>query len=388
MKVLIAPDSFKECLSAAEVAEAMAAGVRAAVVGAAIDLCPMADGGEGTVSAMVAATGGEVRTVEVSGPLGETVQASFGLLGPSGAAAAGPAAGRTAVIEMAAASGLDLVSPPRRNPMLTTTYGTGELILAALGAAAAEVVIGIGGSATVDGGCGCAQALGVRFTDAKGLPCPCGLVGGGLTIVQHIDLSRRDPRIAAACLRVACDVTNPLTGPEGAAAWYGPQKGATPEMVDLLEAGLGHLAAVIRRDLGLDIEHVPGAGAAGGLGAGLVAFAGARLQRGVEIVAEAVDLARRLEGADLCITGEGRFDRQSLSGKTAVGVARLASARGVPVVCIPGQAEAGVDHGGLFADVRPLSAGGVAPTEAMARVRELLTQRTAEAVAAFVRGIL
>lgn len=383
MKVLIAPDSFKECLSAAEVAEAMAAGVRAAVVGAAIDLCPMADGGEGTVSAMVAATGGEVRTAEVSGPLGETVQASFGLLGPSGASDS-----RTAVIEMAAASGLDLVAPRRRNPWLTTTYGTGELILAALDAAAAEVVIGIGGSATVDGGCGCAQALGVRFTDAKGLPCPCGLVGGGLTIVQHIDVSRRDPRIAAARLRVACDVTNPLTGPEGAAAVYGPQKGATPEMVDLLEAGLVHLAAVIRRDLGLDIEYAPGAGAAGGLGGGLVAFAGARLQRGVEIVAEAVGLARRLEGADLCITGEGRFDRQSLSGKTAVGVARLASARGVPVMCIPGQAEAGVDHGGLFADVRPLSAGGVAPTEAMARVRELLTQRTAEAVAAFAGGIL
>ena len=383
MKVLIAPDSFKECLSAAEVAEAMAAGDRAAVVGAAIDLCPMADGGEGTVSAMVAATGGEVRTAEVSGPLGETVQASFGLLGPSGASDS-----RTAVIEMAAASGLDLVAPRRRNPWLTTTYGTGELILAALDAAAAEVVIGIGGSATVDGGCGCAQALGVRFTDAKGLPCPCGLVGGGLTIVQHIDVSRRDPRIAAARLRVACDVTNPLTGPEGAAAVYGPQKGATPEMVDLLEAGLVHLAAVIRRDLGLDIEYAPGAGAAGGLGGGLVAFAGARLQRGVEIVAEAVGLARRLEGADLCITGEGRFDRQSLSGKTAVGVARLASARGVPVMCIPGQAEAGVDHGGLFADVRPLSAGGVAPTEAMARVRELLTQRTAEAVAAFAGGIL
>ena len=383
MKVLIAPDSFKECLSAAEVAEAMAAGVRAAVVGAAIDLCPMADGGEGTVSAMVAATGGEVRTAEVSGPLGETVQASFGLLGPSGASDS-----RTAVIEMAAASGLDLVAPRRRNPWLTTTYGTGELILAALDAAAAEVVIGIGGSATVDGGCGCAQALGVRFTDAKGLPCPCGLVGGGLTIVQHIDVSRRDPRIAAARLRVACDVTNPLTGSNGAAAVYGPQKGATPEMVDLLEAGLVHLAAVIRRDLGLDIEYAPGAGAAGGLGGGLVAFAGARLQRGVEIVAEAVGLARRLEGADLCITGEGRFDRQSLSGKTAVGVARLASARGVPVMCIPGQAEAGVDHGGLFADVRPLSAGGVAPTEAMARVRELLTQRTAEAVAAFAGGIL
>jgi len=388
MKVLIAPDSFKECLSAVEVAEAMAAGVRAAVGGAAIDLCPMADGGEGTVSAMAAATGGDIRTVEVSGPLGEPVEACFGLLGQSGTAAGGPSAGRTAVIEMAAASGLDLIEPRRRNPMLTTTYGTGELILAALDATAADVVIGIGGSATVDGGCGCAQAIGVRFTNAAGEACPCGLTGGGLVNIRHVDVSGRDPRIAAARIRVACDVTNPLTGPDGAAAVYGPQKGATGPMVVVLEYGLANVAEVIRRDLGLDVEHVPGAGAAGGLGAGLVAFAGAELRRGVEIVAEAVGLSRRLEGADLCITGEGKFDRQSLSGKTAVGVARLASARGVPVVCIAGQAEAGVDHGQLFADVRPLAAGDIKPADAMAHARELLTRRAAEAVAAFVRGVL
>jgi glycerate kinase len=380
MKVVIAPDSFKECLSAIDVAEALAAGVRAADGRAAIDLCPMADGGEGTVEAMVAATGGQVRSTAVTGPMGEVVQASFGLLGTP----AGAHAGLTAVIEMAAASGLALVEPPRRNPMLATTYGTGELILAALDAGAEAVLIGIGGSATADGGCGCAQGLGVRFIDAAGRCCPPGLSGGSLVNIRHVDLSGRDARLSTARIGVACDVTNPLTGPNGAAAVYGPQKGATPEMVALLEAGLANLAEVIRRDLGLDVEHLPGAGAAGGLGAGLVAFAGGRLQRGVEIVAGAVGLARRLAGADLCITGEGRFDRQSLSGKTAVGVAHLAAAVRVPVVCIPGQAASGADCGGLFIDVRPLAAGEVTPAEAMARARELLTARAAEAVADFL----
>lgn len=388
MRVLIAPDSFKECISAVEVAEAMAAGVRAVVGDVEIDLCPMADGGEGTVSATLAATGGEVRTVEVSGPLGEPVWASFGLLGPLATSGDRPRSGRTAVIEMAAASGLELVEPVRRNPMITTTYGTGELILAAIDAGATEVVVGIGGSATVDGGCGCAKALGVRFTDAFGKCCRSGLSGGDLMDICHVDLSGRDSRIAATRLLVACDVTNPLTGPEGAPAVYGPQKGASPEMVELLEAGLAHLAEVIRRDIGLDVAHMPGAGAAGGLGAGLVAFAGARLLPGVEIVAQAVGLARRLDDTDLCITGEGSFDRQSLAGKTAVGVARLALAATVPTICIPGQADPGVDHGGLFADIRPLAAGGVSQAEAMAHASQLLTQRAAEAVAAFVRGIL
>jgi len=380
MKVVIAPDSFKECLSAGDVAEALAAGVRAAAGLAAIDLCPMADGGEGTVRAMVAATGGQVRTAAVTAPMGEVVQASFGLLGSPAGSAARP----TAVIEMAAASGLALVEPLRRNPMLATTYGTGELILAALDAGAAEVLIGIGGSATVDGGCGCAQRLGVRFIDAAGRCCPPALGGGGLANIHHVDLSGRDARVGAARIRVACDVTNPLTGPNGAAAVYAPQKGATPAMVAMLEDGLANLAEVIRRDLGLDVEQLPGAGAAGGLGAGLVAFAGGRLQRGVEIVAGAVGLARRLAGADLCITGEGRFDRQSLSGKTAVGVAHIAAAARVPVVCIPGQAAGDADCGGLFIDVRPLVAGEVTEAEAMTRARELLAARAAEAVADFL----
>ncbi len=385
MKVVIAPDSFKECLSALEVAQALAAGVLAADGLAMIDLCPMADGGEGTVEAMVAATAGEVRSAAVTAPMGGAVQASFGLLG----AEAGAPAALTAVIEMAAASGLALVEPALRNPLLATTYGTGELVLAALEAGAAEVLIGIGGSATVDGGCGCAQAIGVRFFDSFGECCQPGLGGGGLVNIRRVDMSGRDPRIAGTRIRVACDVTNPLTGPDGAAAVYGPQKGASPAMVSVLEYGLANLAEVIRRDLGLDVEQLAGAGAAGGLGAGLVAFAGGKLQRGVEIVAGAVGLARRFEGADLCITGEGRLDRQSLSGKTAVGVAHLAAAAKVPVVCISGQAASGVDCGGLFLDVRPLVAGEVTQAEAMARAKELLTARAREAVADFLgRGRL
>jgi glycerate kinase len=370
MKVVIAPDSFKESLSAQAVADAMAAGVRRAAPDAEIDLCPMADGGEGTVDAMVAATGGEIRTARVHGPLGRPREARFGLLGDD----------RTAVIEMAEAAGLSLVPRERRDPMRTTTFGVGNLIRAALDAGAARLVLGIGGSATVDGGCGCAQALGVVFLDKRGRPCVCGLAGGGLADIGGIDASDRDPRIAAADVRVACDVTNPLTGPDGAAAVYGPQKGATPEMVASLEAGLANLAAVIRRDLGVDVEHLPGAGASGGLGAGLVAFAGAELVRGVELIAAAVGLTARLGDADLCLTGEGRFDAQSAHGKTAYGVARVAAAAGVPALCIPGQATDDAP-GEAFAAVHPLVNSETPLEQALARTAELLEQRTAEAVA-------
>jgi glycerate kinase len=438
MRIVIAPDSFKESLSAAEVAEAMAAGVRDVLPGAEIDLCPMADGGEGTVEAMVSATGGRLCEVSVIGPLRQPRVARFGLLG----------GGQTAVIEMAEAAGLTLVPPDRRNPLLTTTFGVGQVILAALDAGARHLVIGIGGSATVDGGVGCAQALGVVFVGhAKGsaaqnpsplegegpvrggegcrpvrpgpaqaarpphptlslegerdeaapltLPSPsrgegfkktpphqalpCGLGGGDLKRITRIDASDRDRRVAEARVEVACDVTNPLTGPNGAAVVYGPQKGATPDMVKTLDAGLAHLAELIRRDLGMDVQTLPGTGAAGGLGAGLVAFAGATLRRGVEIVADAVGLRRRLAGAALVITGEGKFDSQSASGKTAVGVARIAAEMGVPAVCIPGQATADAPHE-LFRAVCPLVNPATPVSEAMARTAELVRARTAEAV--------
>jgi glycerate kinase len=403
MRIVIAPDSFKESLSAEEVARAMAAGVtdawRAGGRAAGeltIDLCPMADGGEGTVDAMVAATGGRILTADVFGPLGEKRRARFGMLGCKSAgepspsthnkdSGAGNQAGEqadagpvSAVIEMAEAAGLTLVPPEERNPLLTTTFGVGCLIRAALDAGARKLLIGIGGSATTDGGAGCAQALGIIFVGKKAVPC--GLAGGGLAGLTDIDMSGRDPRIADCEILVACDVTNPLTGPNGSAAIYGPQKGATPEMVAALDAGLANLADIIRRRLGIDVERLPGAGAAGGLGAGLVAFTGAKLRRGIEIVADAVGLAGRIRGADLVITGEGKFDAQSAAGKTAVGVARVAAAEGVPVVCIPGQATPDAPHH-LFAQVRPLVGAGVTVAQALAQPAQLLARRAAEAMA-------
>lgn len=403
MKVVIAPDSFKESLSAAHVAEAMAEGVLEVVSDAVIDLCPMADGGEGTVEAMVAATAGELITADVFDPLGSQIRARFGLLGGGGGAglpgevglsgamglsvgegqAVEKSQGKIAVIEMAAASGLGLVRPDLRNPMRTTTFGTGQLIRAALDAGAREIILGIGGSATVDGGCGCAQALGVTFIGADGEACICGLAGGGLSEITDIDLSDLDPRLRETRIRVACDVTNPLTGENGAARIYGPQKGATPEMVEKLEAGLAHLAELLREKLGIDVETLPGAGAAGGLGAGLVAFAGGRLEPGVEIVAEAVGLSRRLKGADLCLTGEGKFDAQSASGKTAVGVARDARLAGVPVICIPGQSEPNGPHE-LFSAVWPLVGGQVKVEQAISSPRPILKRRASEAVTQFL----
>jgi len=402
MKIVIAPDSFKETLSATAAAEAIAQGVIEVLPDARIDLCPVADGGEGTVEAMVAATAGEIRYADVFDPLGAPIRAKFGLLGEGGGAGLpgqvgfsaalsmaegaepsdGDAAGKTAVIEMAAASGLALVAPDKRDPTRTTSFGTGQFIIAALDAGVRKMVVGIGGSATVDGGCGAAQALGVCFIDAEGHGCVCGLAGGGLADVAAIDMTGRDPRIDEAEIIVACDVTNPLLGPAGAARTYAPQKGATPEVVEQLDANLAKLAGLIRDQLGIDVAEVPGAGAAGGLGAGLVAFAGATLANGFELVAETVGLARRLAGADLCVTGEGSFDAQTGSGKAAAGVAKIARLAGVPTICIPGRAAPDAPHE-LFAAVRPLVGGEVSPDQAMANPAVYLKQRAAEAVRNF-----
>jgi len=284
----------------------------------------MADGGEGTVQALVDATSGRLIAARVTGPLGDPVDAAYGITGD----------GETAVIEMAAASGLPLVPPEKRNPLVTTTYGTGELIRHALDNGARRFIIGIGGSATNDGGAGMAQALGVRFLNARGEEIGRG--GGALADLDRIDISARDSRLKDCTITVACDVDNPLTGPKGASAVFGPQKGATPEMVTALDANLRHLAEVIRRDLGHDIETTPGAGAAGGLGGGLMAFLGAELRRGVEIVVEATGLREKLAGADLCLTGEGGTDFQTVHGKTPMGVAQAAKPHGVPVICLSG----------------------------------------------------
>ena len=317
MKVVIAPDSFKESLTAVEAAEAMQRGVLTACPDATVDLCPMADGGEGTVEALVAATGGARRATTVSGPLGQPVDARWGILGTS----------RTAVIEMAEAAGLHLVPLARRNPTRTTTFGVGQLIRCALDEGVDGIIVGIGGSATNDGGTGMAQALGVRFAGAAE-----PMTGGALVEVTSVDLTGRDDRLSRVRIVVACDVTNPLTGPEGAAAIYGPQKGATVEQVRELDAGLAHLASLI---LGADPE-APGAGAAGGLGFGLVAFCAAELTSGVDLVIEATQLDHRVADADLVLTGEGRLDGQSIRGKTCIGVARAARKHSVPTIALVG----------------------------------------------------
>jgi len=398
MKIVIAPDSLKGSIGAASAAKAISIGVLAACPDASIDLCPIADGGEGTVEAMVAATAGEVLVADVFDPLGAQIRAKFGLLGTNrqaglpgqvglsgavslaeGAEPTGEASGRTAVIEMASASGLMLVPSDKLDPLRTTSFGTGQLIMAALDAGARDIIVGLGDSATVDGGCGAAQAFGVTFVDGHGMACVCGLAGGGLADLGGLDLSGRDPRLAETKIIAACDVRNPLLGAAGSARVFGPQKGATPEVVELLEANLTRLADLVGSKLGLQVADLPGAGAAGGMGAGLVAFADAELVEGFAVVADAVGLSKRLAGADLCITSEGSFDKQSNSGKVAVGVAQLAAKERVPVVCIPGQASPDGPHE-HFAAVRPLVGGEVTKTQAMGNPECYLTKRAEEVV--------
>lgn len=332
MRFVVAPDSFKGSASSKEVARAIASGLKVALPEAEIDLVPMADGGEGTVNALVEATGGKIVTIEVTGPLGEPIEGFFGILGD----------GETAVIEMAAAAGLHLVPLKKRNPLATTTYGVGELIKAALDMGCRRFIVGIGGSATNDGGAGMAQALGAKLLDENGNEI--GFGGGELSKLARIDISTLDKRLQESEFLVACDVTNPLTGPEGASAVYGPQKGATPEMVKVLDENLRKYAEIIRKDLGVDVENVPGAGAAGGLGAGLIAFCQAKLRRGVDLVIEAVRLDERVRKTDLVITGEGKLDFQTGFGKVPYGVAQLAKRHNKPVIAIVGQMGEGAER--------------------------------------------
>jgi len=331
MKIIIAPDSFKGNLSALEVAKLIEKGVRRVYPGAKIIKIPMADGGEGTVKSLVDATKGKIIRKEVTGPLGKRIKASYGILGDK----------KTAIIEMASASGLPLVPKKKRNPLLTTTYGTGELIRDALDKGSRKIIVGIGGSATVDGGAGMAQALGVRLLDKKGREI--GFGGGALGNLESIDVSKMDERIKKTEVLVASDVDNPLTGPKGAAKVYAPQKGATPSMVERLEKNLKRYASIIKRDLKKDIKDIPGTGAAGGLGAGLIAFLDAKIRLGVDIVIETVGLEKRLKDADLVITGEGKMDSQTIYGKTPIGVAKLAKKHKIPVVAIVGEVGEGVE---------------------------------------------
>jgi len=324
MKIVIAPDSFKESLTAMQAADAIEAGMRTILVDAEFVKVPMADGGEGTVQSLVDATCGKVIRLQVTGPLGKQVDAFFGMLGD----------GKTAIIEMAAASGLTHVPREERNPLITTTYGTGELILAAINLGAERIVVGLGGSATNDGGAGMAQALGAKLLTVSGEEIGYG--GRELAYIEQIDLSQIDKRIGQIQFIAACDVDNPLIGERGASAIFGPQKGATPAMVDQLDRNLAQYAMKLTEATGKQFVDVSGAGAAGGMGAAMLAYLNAELKRGVDIVTESVDLAKQMEGADLVITGEGKIDHQTVFGKTLMGVTMTAKKQEIPVIAIAG----------------------------------------------------
>ena len=324
MKIVIAPDSFKDSLSAAEVASAIELGLQEVFPEAELVKCPMADGGEGTVDAILSALAGERRSSRVSGPLGEPVEARWGWLPES----------RTAIIEMAEASGLQLVALDRRDACVSSTQGTGELIREALALGVGKVILTVGGSATNDGGAGMLKALGARFLDAAGAELPPG--GLPLAGLARIDIDDLDPRLADVQFELAADVDNPLCGPHGASNTFGRQKGASEEQVLLLDAALGHFANLCQALLGADHRDFPGSGAAGGIGFAARAFLKAGFRPGIEMVAELTGLARHTQGADLVITGEGRFDAQTLRGKTPLGVARIARQQQVPVIVLAG----------------------------------------------------
>ena len=331
MRILVAPDSFKGSLTAMEAAKNIKKGINSYDSKIDVELLPMADGGEGTVQSLVDATNGEIIEKEVNGPLGNKVKAFYGLLGDQ----------KTAVIEMAAASGLPLVPEGKKNPLKTTTYGTGELIASALDAGAQKIIIGIGGSATNDAGVGMAQALGAEILDAEEQQIDFG--GGNLDKIEKINLDKLDSRLQDVEVVVACDVDNPLYGKNGAAYVYAPQKGADPEMVKILDQNLRHFNQIAIKELNKDINKIPGAGAAGGLGAGLVAFLDAELKAGVDIVLDIIDFESYLKDVDLVITGEGMLDGQSIYGKTPVGVSRSAAKKDIPVIAIAGTLGEGVE---------------------------------------------
>lgn len=323
MRFVLAPDSFKESMTAKQAALAMESGIKHVFPDAECVIVPMADGGEGTVESLTSVTNGRLVKTEVIGPLGNKVVAEYGIVE------------KTAIIEMASASGLQIIRKDDRNPLITTSYGTGQLIKHALDQEVNRILIGIGGSATNDGGIGMLQALGVSFKDKTGAELPYG--GGAINELYSIDTSGLDPRLKDVQIDVACDVTNPLTGENGASAIFGPQKGATPEMVELLDKNLVHYATIIHKELGMDVSSISGAGAAGGLGAALIAFLHARLLKGIDLVIEFTGLEQTIQGADYVFTGEGSIDHQTLFGKTPFGVASLASRYHIPVIAFAGR---------------------------------------------------
>ncbi len=331
MRILICPDSFKECMPAKQVAEHLAYGIRRVLPEAEIKVLPLADGGEGTVNSLVDATGGRIEKVKVSDPLMRVIDSFYGVLGD----------GRTAVIEMAAASGLELLNREERNPCLTSTSGTGELIKEVIEKGCNKIIIGLGGSATNDGGVGAAMALGVKFYDKSGKEILQG--GGFLGDILRIDTSGIDKRLNNCKIILACDVFNTLTGPEGASYFYAPQKGADARQVRQLDCNLRHYASVIRKQTGKDVENIPGSGAAGGLAAGLMAFTDAEIKKGFDVIKEIVQLEKWIEWADIVITGEGKIDYQTQFGKTVSGVAQATGYFGKPLIAVAGALERGYE---------------------------------------------
>lgn len=376
MHIVAAPNAFKGSLNAVEAAESMKNGILAALPQCRVTCVPVADGGDGLTEVMLHGLGGERIEIEVAGPRMKTVVAPYCFV-PSR---------NLAVVEMARASGLALLPKSMQNPMETTTYGTGEMILAAMARGATRIIVGIGGSATCDGGIGMATALGYRFLDDSGRPVKP--VGSALGAIAAIDRQNIDPRIDGLSVAAACDVTNPLTGPDGASVVYAPQKGATPDQVAHLDAGLVNLARVIQRDLGIDIADMPGSGAAGGLGGGLHAFLGAELKPGIDLVVDVMELKAHLDSADLVFTAEGQIDVQTRFNKAPAGVARMSKAARVPCIAICGGIGEGVDAVydiGIDA-VFSICGGPQSLSEAIQSAGELLTQRTEQVVRAFLAG--
>lgn len=324
MKIVIAPQAFKGSISAMEVSKAIQEGVINVFPESEIILCPVADGGDGTLETLVESTGGSINETTVTGPIGSPVRALWGAMGDQ----------KTAVIEMARTSGLALLTLDERDPLNATTFGLGEIILSALDAGFRDFIIGIGGSATNDAGAGMAQALGIKLLDKTGTEIPVG--GAALQNLRTIDISKLDNRILNSDFQVACDVNNPLTGPEGAAAIYGPQKGASKEHIDILDKALSNLSSIIKKDMGKEVSEIPGAGAAGGLGAGIMAFMNGNLRTGVDIVLDKVGLDSLLDSADLVITGEGGLDFQTVYDKAPIGVAKMAQKKKIPTIAISG----------------------------------------------------
>lgn len=374
MKIIVAPNEFKGSMTASTAAMAMTRGIHRAIPDARVVQIPVSDGGDGMVNVLNDTLGGGLCTYRVSGPLFTELEADLCYVPER----------RLAAVEMALASGLALLSDIPLNPEETTTLGTGQLIAKALDLGAKHIAVGIGGSATNDGGIGMAAALGVRFLDNNNVDIQP--VGGALGSIRKIDMSGLDPRINDTLIEAVCDVANPLTGPKGAAAVYGPQKGATPEQVRHLDAGLSHLAELLEEQLGVNVRNLPGAGAAGGLGAGLHAFCGADLRKGVDIVLDLVELERKLEGADLVLTGEGQMDFQTAFGKAPAGVAAMAMKKHIPCLAIAGSVGNNLEelHKIGINAFFSLCSGPITLKQAMNNSSQLLEKSTEQAIRCFI----